>query len=81
MPAEPDVNVCTTLLSGRHLMATYIIIELPDGLEPIELVAGRTAEEVAEAEGGILVDEGPFASLDEAQDAIDNLEAEPEDER
>lgn len=62
-------------------MATYIIIELPDGLEPIELVAGRTAEEVAEAEGGILVDEGPFASLDEAQDAIDNLEAEPEDER
>lgn len=62
-------------------MPTYIIVELPDGLEPIELPLGRSPEEFAESEGGVLVDEGPFATLDEAEDAIDNLEAEAEDER
>lgn len=61
-------------------MTAYIIIELPDGLEPVELPENRTAAEIAAAEGGVLVDEGPFASLDEANDAIDNLKAELDDE-
>lgn len=62
-------------------MSTYIIIiELPDGLEPVELPADRAAEEVALEAGGVLVDEGPFATLDEALDAIDNLKAETENE-
>lgn len=61
-------------------MPTFIIIELSDGLEPIELPPGRTAEDFAAEQGGALVDEGPFATLDEAEDAIDNLEAEAEEE-
>lgn len=61
-------------------MPNYIIIELPDGLEPIELPPGRTADDVAVEQGGTLIDEGPFATLDEAEDAIDNLEAEAENE-
>lgn len=62
-------------------MAAYIIIELPDGLEPVELPFGRSAEDFAAAEGGVLVDEGPFATLEEAESVIDLLEAETEDER
>jgi len=61
-------------------MSTYIIIELADGLEPVELPSGLAPEDFAIAEGGVLVDEGPFASLEEANDAIDNLKAEAEDE-
>ena len=57
------------------------VIELDDGLVPVELPAGRTAEDVASAEGGRLVDEGPFDSLEEAEDAIENLEAETEEEK
>ena len=59
-------------------MINFIIIELADGLEAVEQPEGKSAEEVAAAEGGTLVDEGPFGSLEEATDAIDNLEAEEE---
>lgn len=62
-------------------MTTYINIELPDGLEPIELPSGSIPADFAIAAGGVLVDEGPFASLDEANDAIDNLNADAEDEK
>lgn len=58
---------------------SYIVIELPDGLLPVELKADQLPEEVADAEGGILIDEGPFATIEEANDAIDNIKAE-EDE-
>lgn len=61
-------------------MTTYIIIELPDGLEPVELPENRTPEEIAVENGGVIVDEGPFHSLDEANDAIDNLKAEMEED-
>jgi hypothetical protein len=62
-------------------MTTFIIIELEDGLVPVELPAGRTAEDLASAEGGTLVDEGPFDSLEDAEDAIENLKAETEEEK
>jgi len=62
-------------------MSTFIIIELTDGLEPVELPPDRVPEDFAIAEGGVLVDAGPFASLEEANDAIDNLKAEAEDEK
>jgi hypothetical protein len=60
---------------------TYIIIELADGLVPVELPTGERPEDVAAAQGGTLIDEGPFSSLEEAEDAVDNLEAEQEGER
>jgi hypothetical protein len=60
-------------------MTAYIIIELADGLVPVEVPAGRTAEDVAVAEGGTLVDEGPFDSLEAAEDAIESIEAEEEE--
>ncbi len=59
---------------------TYIIIELADGLVPVELPPGQRAEDVAAAQGGTLVDEGPFETLEEAEDAVDNIEAEQEEE-
>ena len=61
-------------------MTNYIIIELPDGLEPVELPHGRTATDVAQEEGGVLVDEGPFATLADAEDAIENLKPGTDDE-
>jgi hypothetical protein len=60
-------------------MATYIIIELADGLTPVELPPDQLPDEVAIALGGTLIDEGPFNTLEEATDAIDNLEAEPDE--
>jgi hypothetical protein len=54
-------------------MTSYIIVELEDGLSVIELPDGQNPEDVAITQGGVLVDEGPFATLEEANDAIDNL--------
>lgn len=62
-------------------MTSYIIIEVADGLTAVELPVGQRPEEVAAAQGGTLIDEGPFATLEEAYDAIDNLEEEEEEER
>lgn len=62
-------------------MTSFIIIELDDGLTAVELPADQTAEDVAIAQGGLLVDEGPFATIEEANDAIDNLEEAEEEEK
>jgi len=62
-------------------MTSFIIIELDDGLTAVELPADQTAEDVAAAQGGVLVDEGPFATIEEANDAIDNLEEAEEEEK
>lgn len=62
-------------------MATYIIVELDDGLTAVELPADQSAEDLAAAQGGLLVDEGPFATIEEANDAIDNLEEAEEEEK
>jgi hypothetical protein len=61
-------------------MVNFIIIELDDGLTAVEQPVGRTAEDVAAEEGGTLVDEGPFDSLEAAEDAIVTIEAEAEAE-
>jgi len=61
-------------------MTQYIIVELADGLAAVELPAGAKADDTATAEGGVLVDPGPFDTLEEATDAIDNLEAAEEEE-
>lgn len=57
-------------------MISYIIIEVDDGLLPIELPPDQQPDEVAAELGGVLIDEGPFATIEEAYDAIENWEAE-----
>ncbi len=59
-------------------MPNYFIAELADGLAVVELPDGQNPEDVALALGRVLVDEGPFATMAEANDAIDNLGADEE---
>jgi hypothetical protein len=60
--------------------AMYIIIETEDGLAIESLQAGMTADEVAARHGAILVDEGPYHSYEDADDALLALEMELFDE-
>ncbi len=61
-------------------MTQFIVIEVADGLVAVELPDDQKPEDVALAEGGTLIDEGPFATLEEANDAIDNLEADEDED-
>jgi hypothetical protein len=61
-------------------LAMYIIIEVEDGLMIECLPSGMTAHQVATHHGGILVDEGPFDSYEDANDAMLVLEQEEFDE-
>ena len=56
------------------VVAAFAIIELDDGFEIIEVMAGQSPEDAAFAAGGELADPGPYASYEEAADAIDQLE-------
>jgi hypothetical protein len=58
----------------------YAIIEKDIGLAVAELPAGQSAEQVAEREGAILVDPGPYHSYEEAYDAILAFQEEEDDE-
>lgn len=62
-------------------MVTFAIMELEDGLTVLEIEAGQSAEDAAAKQGGMLVDPGPFATYDEACDAMLELESDDEDER
>lgn len=61
-------------------MTKFIVIELEDGLTVVELLPGQTAEDAAAAAGGILVDPGPYATFEEADDALLELQEEAEEE-
>ena len=56
--------------------AMYIIIETEDGLTIQRQPEGRTAHQVAAECGGILADEGPYHSYEDASDAMLILEQE-----
>ena len=60
-------------------MTYYIIIETNDGQAVVSCSDGQTAEDAAEANGGILVDEGPFDSFEEARDALEDLDLAEDD--
>ena len=62
-------------------MVEFAIIELEDGLTVVELPPGQKAEDVAASRGGVLVDPGPYATFEEANDALVELQAEGEEER
>jgi hypothetical protein len=56
------------------IMASFAIIELDDGFEVVEVLLGQSPSDAAAAEGGVLVDPGPYLSYEEASDALDQLE-------
>jgi hypothetical protein len=62
-------------------MPQFIIIELEDGLTVVELQLGQLPEDAATTKGGTLIDPGPYASFEEADDALLNLQAEELEER
>ena len=54
-------------------MVTFAIIEEEDGLTIAQVDAEFTPEEAAMHAGGRLVDAGPYASYQDALDAIDDM--------
>lgn len=58
----------------------YIIIETEDGLTIERQPAGMTAHQAASDHGGILADEGPYHSYEDANDAMLALAQEEFDE-
>jgi hypothetical protein len=61
-------------------MTSFAIIEVDDGFEVVEVLKGQSPEDAALAEGGRLIDPGPFHKYEDANDAIDKLEAADERE-
>jgi hypothetical protein len=62
-------------------MIQYAIVELEDGLTVIEIAPGETAEDAALRKASILIDPGPYASYEDATDALMNLQLEDEDDQ
>jgi hypothetical protein len=78
----PAFNVAAPLTWRFSLMPNFSIIEVDDGLAAIEVEQGQRPEDAAVLHRGVLIDPGPYATLEEANDAIINLQAEEdEDER
>lgn len=62
-------------------MISFAIIEIADGLTIIEVLPGQAPEDAAVAEGGVLVDPGPYYNYEHASDALDQLEVDMQEER
>lgn len=62
-------------------MVSFAIVELDDGLTIATIQPGQSPEDAAAASHGILVDPGPYATYEEACDALSELESDVEDER
>lgn len=54
-------------------MSSFAIIEIDERFEVIEVLAGQSPENAAVAEGGQLIDPGPYHSYKEAHDALIQL--------
>ena len=61
-------------------MSVFCIIETDDGHIIVERGQEADPVEVAESQGGVLIDPGPYHSYDDAQDALVSLEEEIIDE-
>lgn len=51
-------------------MPDFLILETDDGLTVVDRRDDETAEDSALRHGGVVVDPGPFATLEDAQDAL-----------
>jgi hypothetical protein len=61
-------------------MVQFAIIEVEDGLTVAEVKPGERPQDAAARQGGVLIDPGPYATYEEATDAMIELQAEEEDE-
>ncbi len=61
-------------------MIQYVIIEVEDGLTIVEVQPNQNPEDVAVKNGGTLIDAGPYATMEEANDALLDLQDDEEDE-
>jgi hypothetical protein len=61
-------------------MPNYAIIETDDGLTVVEIPAQESPESVALENGAALIDPGPYASYEEAYDAMMLIPEEDEEE-
>jgi hypothetical protein len=61
-------------------MTTFAIIEIDDGFKVLEILAGQSPESAAAAEGGQLVDPGPYHRYEDALEALDKLQVFDENE-
>jgi predicted fused transcriptional regulator/phosphomethylpyrimidine kinase len=60
-------------------MVSFAIIELNDGFAVVTVQPDQSPEEAATKEHGTLVDPGPYATYEDAYDAICELEGEGEE--
>ena len=56
-------------------MISFAIVELEDGLTVATVQPGQSAEDAAAESHGILVDPGPYATYEEACEALSELES------
>lgn len=62
-------------------MPDFLILETDDGLTVVEREENESAEDSALRHGGMVVDPGPYSTLEDAQDALLLLsEGEDDDE-
>lgn len=61
-------------------MISFAIVEVADGLTVVEVQPGEQPEDAAIRHGGVLVDPGPYATLEEANDALANLQGDDEED-
>ena len=60
---------------------SFIIVEVEDGFIVVELPQGAIPAGAAAEVGGMIADEGPFATFEEATDAIADLEETADEDR
>ena len=61
-------------------MLQYAIIETEDGLAVTQLPPTKLVEDLAAENGAVIVDPGPYASFDDAYDAMIAIEEEESEE-
>jgi len=71
--APAHIDPGRTPIRGK-IMLFFVIVERDDGFEIVEVLPGQSPDDAAVAAGGKLADPGPYYSLEEANDALDQLE-------
>lgn len=61
-------------------MLQYELIETDEGMTVIEVESGMTPEEAARQHDGLLIDPGPYASYEDAYEALMALKLDDEEE-
>lgn len=62
-------------------MISFAVVEVADGLTVATVQPEQSPEDAAAAIRGVLVDPGPYATYEDACDALNELNGDDEDER